>query len=223
MEETLCKEGVDDYRLKLKPCSASGDEFKVSVAHSKPSKTGPRAFERCLSCDPDEGTVCANNYPQNIPDVLPERLRAITTSQCQWTFRNEFPGLDPALVCVWLDAQGRPLMIVTPRRYLGGMEDMSDEEVQQLWLAVGLVVDYMRPEGAKQSFEQVVLNVGKFRNIEHAHVKVWLHAKDFLERVSRWPSEKQTIQRDLQELRRLMKIPQVSDASATIRLLSSLL
>ncbi len=41
-----------------------------------------------------------------------------------------------------------------------GQEDMSDEEVQQLWLAVGLVVDYMRPEGA--SFEQVVLNVDKF-------------------------------------------------------------
>ena len=56
-------------------------------------------------------------------------------------------------------------------------------------------------------FSEVVLNVGSYRNIEHAHVKVWFDSPDFLDRVSRWPEGMRCLQADLHELRRLMKLP----------------
>ena len=38
-------------------------------------------------------------------------------------------------------------------------------------------------------------------------LQVWLDPADFLERVTRWPVAKRQLQADLQELRRLMKLP----------------
>lgn len=224
--------GTHDYRLKVRP-SADGTTFSVSASTGKEHKAGPRSFEYCLSCDPGVATIAENNFEggeavRGPPGGLPPHLRTLTSSACEWAEETgtRLPGVDAGLARVWLDAQARPLMIVTPRRHAGGMHEMTDAEVGALWEAVAatlaLEARHSRSPPGQQppqnfsddvdslvpaSFSEVVLNVGRFRNIEHAHVKVWFEAVDFLDRVSRWPESKRALQADLQELRRLMKLP----------------
>ena len=107
-------------------------------------------------------------------------------------------------------------MIVTPRRHVGGMEDMTDDELAAVWAAVGAVIRMEARGLGPQSFSEVVLNVGSYRNIEHSHVKVWFDSPDFLDRVSRWPDAMRRLQADLHELRRLMKLPAADGLRAAL-------
>jgi len=221
----LASAGIADYRLKVNP-TADGRSIAVSVSHGK-AKSGPRVFPFCLSCDPDLAAVSECNYEggeagRAPPGGLPPHLRALTSSACEWTAATGSPlaGVDESLARVWLDAQARPLQIVTPRRHAGGMADMSDAELAAVWAAVGRVVAHEWPGpragAAAAPFSEVVLNVGSFRNIEHAHVKVWFDAPDFLERMLRWPPAKRALQADLHELRRLMKVPDAGTLAAAL-------
>lgn len=184
----LSAAGLADYRLKIK-CGANAASFSVSAATGKEHKAGPRSFPCCLSCDPGVATIAENNFEggesgRGPPGGLPPHLRGLTSGACEWSVEADcgLPGYDARLARVWLDAQARPLMIVTPRRHAGGMHEMDDAEVGALWEAVGaaLALEW-RPADAScnpgqpalpPAFSAVVLNVGRFRNIEHAHVKV---------------------------------------------------
>ena len=60
--------------------SVGGLAFSVTVSHGKADKAGPRAFARCLSCEPEAATLAENNYPggeggRGPPGGLPDRLR----------------------------------------------------------------------------------------------------------------------------------------------------
>ncbi len=173
-------------------------------------KAGPRTFRHCLSCEPDEATVAENNYEggeagRGPREGLPHDLRSLKSGACEW---RGLKHVNPSLCKVWIDAQARPLMIVTPARHLGGMEDMTDEDIEAVWGAVAAVIrNGWADDGRPPQWEEVVLNVGKFRNIAHAHIKVWFKGSDFLNRLQNWPQEKQILQVKLHELRRLMKIP----------------
>ncbi|KAI8832004.1 hypothetical protein BC829DRAFT_101380 [Chytridium lagenaria] len=91
----------------------------------------------------------------------------------------------------WMDAQARPMVVVTPRRHVGGMDEMTDEEIVGLWGMVGEVVGLWVESPASQvsRFKRIVLNAGTFRNIEHAHVKVYFETMDFISRMSSWPPQ----------------------------------
>jgi hypothetical protein len=92
------------------------------------------------------------------------------------------------------------------RSHTAGMEDMTDAELAAVWAGIGKAIAY-ECSAAVPTFSEVVLNCGKFRNIAHAHFKVWFDAPDFIERMTRWPHDKRELQAELQELRRLMKLP----------------
>jgi hypothetical protein len=120
---SLASDGVKDYRVKVRPCS--GDpQFSICIAaRQKDHKTGPRAFDQCLSCTPESARIAEENYHggesgRGPPGGLPPHLAALTAASCEWRVGpgTAFVGLDAALVRIWLDAQARPLMIVTPRR-----------------------------------------------------------------------------------------------------------
>ena len=214
---SLQASGIDSYRLKILPCDKS---FEVCVSSGKVDKAGPREFNSCLSCEPQRSTIAENNYvggeaARGPPGGLPERLRLLTAADCEWQpldlCRGSAKSFDSSLVRVWADAQGRPLMIVTPRRHYHGLHDMTDAELGALWFAVSCVLQHAAGPEDGPGFEQCVLHVGRYRNLEHCHVKLWHEAADFVSRISRWPADKQALQRDLRELRRLMKLP---DAAA---------
>ena len=125
----LKEQNIVNYRLKITPTENS---FEVRISHNKPQKHGPRTFEYCLSCDPDRARICDNNYPGGESAViggktpitsLPEALRTLTSADCEWNVKALLGDVDPIhlqLVRIWLDAQARPLMIITPTRHVGG-------------------------------------------------------------------------------------------------------
>ena len=173
--------GISDYRLKIKPTD-EGRSFAVSASTGKEHKAGPRLFTYCLSCDPSTATIAENNFEggeagRGPPGGLPLNLRELKSGACEWSTEtgSGLDGYDTALARVWLDAQARPLMIVTPRRHVNGMDEMDSAEIGALWAGVGatLALEW-RDKEFPPSFSEVVLNVGRFRNIEHAHVKVML-------------------------------------------------
>ncbi|KAJ3061746.1 hypothetical protein HDU98_002352 [Podochytrium sp. JEL0797] len=205
----LTSRNLTDYRLKIRPTSA-GFEVLVKTQSEPPPpgsdandpSKGPRTFTHCLSCDPEIATIAENNYEggeagRGPPEGLPPTLKALTTQDC------EIMNLSNPLIRVWLDAQARPLIIVTPRRHLGGMEEMNDAEIAALWGSVGRVIS----EFGNGVFKEVVLNVGQFRNIAHSHVKVWFRDDAFLKQMEHWGVERRKLFGDLHELRRLMKFP----------------
>ncbi|KAJ3113575.1 hypothetical protein HDU96_003273 [Phlyctochytrium bullatum] len=206
---TISSKSIRDYQILIKPAPALPTNFTLHVVHSGWDAPGPRPFPSCLSCHPDRATISENNYPEWLQkenlESLPDRLRRLTSGDCEITI----PG-QPELVRVWLDAQARAMVVVTPRRHTGGMDDMSDEEITSLWRAVGDVVSlWIQPNSpsGSPSFKRIVLNAGTFRNIEHAHVKVYFEAQDFTARMSRWPSQQLHLWQDLYELRRQIKRP----------------
>ncbi|KAJ3176354.1 hypothetical protein HK101_010457 [Irineochytrium annulatum] len=218
---------VSDYRINVVPIPSdtAADQpasFKLSVRLPKPDqpKTGPRKFDACLSCDPSIASVAECNYlggegGRGPPGGLPDRLRRITTESCDIGNLVTTVGSGTRdRVRFWLDAQARPLLLVTPRRHVGGMEEMNDEEVAALWDGVGAVVGLW----GQQNFSKIVLNVGGYRNIEHSHVKIWFDDRQFLASQSRWPAPLLEVWRDLHELRRLMKLP---DPAALRKLLEA--
>lgn len=71
-------------------------------------------------------------------------------------------------------------------------------------------------QGSSPTFSEIVLNVCSFRNIGHFHLKIWFDATDFIDRVTRWPTEKLKLLSDLRELRRLMKLRTEEDLLSII-------
>ncbi|KAI9330825.1 hypothetical protein BDR26DRAFT_870955 [Obelidium mucronatum] len=176
------------FERKLPGFSLETTELNLTEPNTNPTSI------RCKrsSCDASslKATIAECNYSggesQRGPEGgLPAELRELTASRCEL-----FGFSDPELVRVWMDAQARPLLVVTPKRH----------EVGALWRVVGEVIQgYGWGE-----FKEVVLNAGRFRNIEHAHVKVWFEDSLFLERVV---DGRRQLFNQLHELRRLMKLP----------------
>ncbi|KAJ3222218.1 hypothetical protein HDU81_010033 [Chytriomyces hyalinus] len=287
---------VKDYRLTITP-TPTGFTTTVTLhtqtdsePHRQPhprtpylsdanTRTGPRTFPLCLSCDPDHATIAESNYQggealRGPPGGLPPHLRSLTTRSCKLDMSDGGriqPNLssslistkskrpDSAVTCssmkleklnvssasasstsassvsassasttppsphstttatttisdTWLDAQGRPLIIVTPRDHVDAMSDLDPDALCHVWSTVARVlIRFSRPnptnssltdtQSPTNSFKKIVLNAGLFRNIAHAHVKIWFHPAEFAARVDT------PVLGHLLELRRLMKLP----------------
>ncbi|KAJ3265220.1 hypothetical protein HDU77_006075 [Chytriomyces hyalinus] len=268
---------VKDYRLTITPTPTGFTTALTlhtqtdSEPHCQPqprtpylsdanTRTGPRTFPLCLSCDPDHATIAESNYQggealRGPPGGLPAHLRSLTTRSCKLDLSDDRiqPKLasisgksirpDSAVTCstklekmntssasttppsthstvpttisdTWLDAQGRPLIIVTPRDHVDAMADLHPDALCHVWATVARVLirfsshpyhastDTNNTQTPTNSFKKIVLNAGLFRNIAHTHVKIWFHPATFAASVDNTP-----VLNHLLELRRLMKLP----------------
>ncbi|KAI8833503.1 hypothetical protein BJ741DRAFT_271837 [Chytriomyces cf. hyalinus JEL632] len=264
---------VKDYRLTITP-TATGFTTTLTLhtptdsePHCQPqprtpylsdanTRTGPRTFPLCLSCDPDHATIAESNYQggealRGPPGGLPAHLRSLTTRSCKLDLSDSRiqPKLastsaksirpDSAVTCTmklekmkassasttppsthstvtttisdtWLDAQGRPLIIVTPRDHVDAMADLHPDALCHVWATVARVlIRFSHPisstdtdtQTPTNSFKKIVLNAGLYRNIAHTHVKIWFHPATFAANVDT------PVLSHLLELRRLMKLP----------------
>ena len=83
----------------------------------------------------------------------------------------------------FLDAQGRPLYIVSPRRPARSPGELTPAEHAALWRAAfarNVLPPRRRGDGddgaaveARDRFEVAVVNVGATQNLPHLHLKVW--------------------------------------------------
>jgi len=109
-----------------------------------PRHMSPTRNEKCLSC-------CEN------PISLISQL--------------DFPS---SFHNVWLDAKARPMLVITPRRHIERLSEMSDQELSNFFLTIARVLSslgYGQP-GSKVSYQRMVLNHGNARNLKHLHLKI---------------------------------------------------
>ncbi|CAF3515136.1 unnamed protein product [Rotaria socialis] len=69
--------------------------------------------------------------------------------------------------CIWLDAQLRNKLIITPRRHIERLSQMSEEEMTQFWQDAQAILN---EEGC--NWETMILNHGKYRTHSHLHMKI---------------------------------------------------
>lgn len=101
----------------------------------------------------------------------------------------------------FLDAQGRPMYVVTLRHFVRRQRELDDEELHELWVAGLEAISKfhgraLKPPTAQSStsqqlmdsFRDLRLNAGLYQNLAHLHLKIWMEEADFLEHWQSSPS-----------------------------------
>lgn len=127
----------------------------------------------------------------------------------------------------WIDAKGRPSFVVTPKRHVEPLGDLSDDELYALWAdtctllhdenkrvadaaaAAAEAKSDKSKEAATTSeaasaptvrFEELVINQGGYRNLVHLHLKIRVSKEDFAAMQKVWPQQR------LSDFKRLIEL-----------------
>lgn len=80
----------------------------------------------------------------------------------------------------FLDAQARPVYIVTCQRFVRRQTELSDEELSEFW-SLGLQV-LQTEHGCCDHFQDIRVNAGSFQNVSHLHLKIYVNEEVFTRR-----------------------------------------
>jgi diadenosine tetraphosphate (Ap4A) HIT family hydrolase len=128
---------------------------------------GPLQVSRCMSCDLD--------CPLELGVQGEEHASADgPTAKDSLIYQGEHTR-------AWLDAKGRPMLIVTPLPHRERLFDLADAELVALWRTAAAQLDRL----GLRHFNAMAINHGRNRNHEHLHLKVKLRAWDFDRAVDR--------------------------------------
>jgi diadenosine tetraphosphate (Ap4A) HIT family hydrolase len=178
---TVCKELDDmnliDYHFKVSNRydydlrrSLPGWDISVSYrvyAEGSTELKGPLQVSRCMSCDLD--------CPLELGVVGDGELDASgPRARDSLIFQGDH-------VRAWIDAKGRPMLIVTPIRHRERLSDLDDAELPALWRTA---LEQMSRLGLCH-FNAMAVNHGRNRNHEHLHLKVKLRGWEFDRAVQR--------------------------------------
>lgn len=86
---------------------------------------------------------------------------------------------------IWLDAQLRNKFIITPRRHIERLSEMSTDEMTKFWYDVQV---FLNEEGCHWS--SMVLNHGKYRNHFHLHMKINIDQQEWNRHIQKKYKEK---------------------------------
>ena len=177
----ICEEvdnlGLKDYHFKVSNCfdherrmSLPGWDICVAYRIYKEgadSREGPLQVSRCMSCDLDcpleLGVVGEEDIDPNGP-----------------TARDSLIHQDEHMRA-WLDAKGRPMLIVTPVQHRERLSDLTDAELAALWRAAASQLQRL----GLRHFNAMAINHGLNRNHAHLHLKLKLRGRDFDRAVDR--------------------------------------
>ena len=126
------------YDFHMQLNSSSHGSFKVDIRYKDVDKRrGPTKADVCMSCD------------------ISNALSQISLIKQTSTIR------------IWLDAQLRNKLIITPRRHIERLSEMIDEEMIQFWYHAQVILD---EEGCNWS--SIIINHGKYQTHHHLHMKI---------------------------------------------------
>jgi diadenosine tetraphosphate (Ap4A) HIT family hydrolase len=113
--------------------------------------------------------------------------------------------------CIWLDAQVRNNLIVTPRRHIERLSEMTEEEMVQFWSDAYVVLE---EEGCE--WQSMVLNHGKYRKHFHLRMKITIEQNQWNQFIKKKYGEK------IQQMRHLLERnePDVTQTYSGIRRVS---
>lgn len=165
---------LQDFKFLIHESREEG--FEVQIVTSHRLRPGPHKTRHCMSCDSESKTYKTSKL--DIPR-LPSVAKEIAEWETLWKHN------------LWLDAQARPMYIITPLRHLERLSDCTDLEIYQMFYLACLVLindcsesdptPYWSIEENRQlyRFVRMTLNHGGARNVEHLHLKVRLDGYDF--------------------------------------------
>ncbi|CAF2061583.1 unnamed protein product [Rotaria magnacalcarata] len=93
---------------------------------------------------------------------------------------------------IWLDAQLRNKLIITPQKHIEKLSQMSDEEMTQFWQDAQVILD---EEGC--NWESMILNHGKYRSHSHLHMKINIKQTEWIRCIENKYKEKIQQMQDL--------------------------
>lgn len=170
--------GTREYHFRAVVCEDRGFRLDVITDFSERDKEGPVAASRCMSCDLG-ASLRAGLHGDDAADGRREASAGRedggggdgggVASRVELTASDSLM-LEGGGVRVWLDAKARNMLIVTPKRHVGSMEDMTDVELRDLWAGCAAA---MRREGlGARDVRAMICNSGRAMNHAHVHVKV---------------------------------------------------
>ena len=85
---------------------------------------------------------------------------------------------------IWLDARGRSAYVLTPKRHVMSMTELTKEELASFWhdLSASLIM---------QDFVHLEVNEGNCRKLPHLHLKAFLSNEQFQAMKQKWSVEQQ--------------------------------
>lgn len=122
----------------------SRGRLTVEVMHHTNHRNGPFDADVCISCD-------------------------INNALSQAALVKENPTTR-----IWLDAQLREMLVVTPRNHIERLSEMTDEEMTEFWHDTQTILE---EEGCR--WRTMIINHGKYRNHSHLHMKINIEKEDW--------------------------------------------
>lgn len=149
-----------DYQLAADPGAAAW-----RVCFARYWRELPPAPPTCISCDPEAvvGAVAPSAAAAGGEDGA--AARPVVCAKDLGLPQHSNP-----LAHAWLDAQKRPMLVVTPQRHVESLTELNEQEAEALWA----VVDSLLREGgdAETGNWRAHINAGRYRNLRHLHVKL---------------------------------------------------
>mmetsp|Transcript_8057 Transcript_8057/g.15276 ORF Transcript_8057/g.15276 Transcript_8057/m.15276 type:complete len:288 (+) Transcript_8057:226-1089(+) len=172
LDELEGHRGLLEYHMKVMDDHQAGWCVRVWYGgENEQSKSGPIDAPMCMSCEMD--------CPLSVGVGA-----GVTTLTTRDTALGEFE-----FHRAWIDAKARPLLVLTPKRHVRRLSELSDDELVAFWRDA---VDMIELEQIPR-FNSLILNHGKFQNHAHLHLKIRIPPKDFYNAVSRWPAHQQAM------------------------------
>ncbi|MES1908340.1 MAG: hypothetical protein MHM6MM_001294 [Cercozoa sp. M6MM] len=182
----LGRHELRNYHLRL---VQPRGQFEVQIFVKRDqSETTLRQRTACLSCPVSDDTGSSDS------DI--ETQRALTQA-VHWA--------DTPLSRTWIDAKLRPSFVVTPKRHVERLDELTNEETLDMLCAIVAIICFDNDEAAfaavtdsgdltlvsasnelRQRFRSVVINQGSCRNLAHLHAKIRFRTKDWQRRIDDW-------------------------------------
>eukprot|EP00241_Pyramimonas_parkeae_P012930 CAMPEP_0114227012 /NCGR_PEP_ID=MMETSP0058-20121206/1552_1 /TAXON_ID=36894 /ORGANISM="Pyramimonas parkeae, CCMP726" /LENGTH=294 /DNA_ID=CAMNT_0001337803 /DNA_START=129 /DNA_END=1014 /DNA_ORIENTATION=+ len=158
LDELEGHRGLLEYHMKVMDDHQAGWCVRVWYGgENEQSKSGPIDAPMCMSCEMD--------CPLSVGVGA-----GVTTLTTRDTALGEFE-----FHRAWIDAKARPLLVLTPKRHVRRLSELSDDELVAFWRDA---VDMIELEQIPR-FNSLILNHGKFQNHAHLHLKIRIPPKDF--------------------------------------------
>lgn len=168
-------EGKWDFHLRVEKKKTKPSEGRLTIRDVKDGVKDCHRGGDCSSCDPEL------SLGQLLESIVSSPLRLIP---------NRLLLLRDLRLCrVWLDAKARPMIILTPRRHVERLSELSAEECRDLFLDLADATKDVADKVGAAALEKVVVNHGRAQNHPHLHFKVALSRKGFEEYVLEMPIE----------------------------------
>ena len=137
-------EQVFDYHVRIRQNPQQDNQFIVTIEFGTAhNRVNPLPIAACISCEPTHELAVAS--------LLSEQ-----------PFHR-----------IWLDAQSRLRLIITPIRHVQRWSELTveDGEMDALWRDAVELID-RECDPANEGYPDLVFNQGTYRNHEHLHLKI---------------------------------------------------